>query len=193
MNSGQVFWSARQTAGNPRVETAMAPPKKSGPEIEIHPLLSRLLSKGVGACVFRGYIGPSDREGSIRLYPSLGFLNFFVEIGLKDIVETAPAPTTVLPHNGTVVWVNPDADVVFHGDSVTTVPVRSLRRPEPGATIADISTAPERSQASDHIDIVRGRLRMSVPERSAALRRADCDVCASCRGCASCTSVCQSG
>jgi hypothetical protein len=174
----------------------MAPPKKSGPDIEIHPLLSRLLSKGVEACVFRGYVGPSDSEDSIRLYPSLGCLNFSVEIGLKDIVETAPAPTTVLPHNGTVVWVRNDAEVVFHGDSVTTVPVRSLRRPGPRAPIADTSTTPERSEASDHIDIVRGRLRMTVPapaHRSAAARRGDCDVCASCRGCASCTSVCQSG
>jgi hypothetical protein len=170
-------------------EDAMTSPKKSGPEIEVHPLLSRLLSEGADACVFRGYVGPSERADFIRLYPSLGFLNFSVEIGLKDIVETAPAPTTMLPYNGTVVWVRNDAEVVFHGDSVTTVPVRSLRRTAPATPIADTSTISERSDASNYIDIVRGRLRMTVP----VVRVGAYDVCASCRGCASCTSVCQSG
>jgi hypothetical protein len=172
----------------------MARSKQSGPDIEVHPLLSRLLSQGVDVCVFRGYVGPSEREGFVRLYPSLGYLNFSIEIGLKDVVETAPAPTSLLPHKGTVVWVRNDAEVVFHGDSVTTVPVRSLRRRAPDAVTADTSITPERSQASNYIDIVRGRLRMTVPaRRSAAVVKEDDDICASCRGCASCTSVCQSG
>jgi hypothetical protein len=153
----------------------MASSKKSV-DIEIHPLLSHLLAEGGDECVFRGYVGPSDSEASIRLYPSLGNLNFSVEIARKDIVETAPAPTALLPHNGTVVWVRSDAEVVFHGDTVTTVPVRSLRGPRQGAPI----------------DIVRGRLRISVPAQAAAHRQ-ECDVCASCRGCASCTMTCQSG
>src|SRR6476660_7233874 len=164
----------------------MSPAKQSGRDIEINPLLARLLSHGVDAIVLRGYVGPSKKEGTIRLYPTLGFLNVFIDIGLDDIVETAPAPTTVLPHNGTIVWVRSDAEVVFHGDTVVTVPVRTLRRQR--AAIDQTSAKAPSSDAAKYVDVVRGRLRMSVP--AAALRD---DVCASCRGCASCTSVCQSG
>ena len=164
----------------------MSPAKQSGRDIEINPLLSRLLSHGVDAIVLRGYVGPSKKEGTIRLYPTLGFLNVFIDIGLDDIVETAPAPTTVLPHNGTIVWVRSDAEVVFHGDTVVTVPVRTLRRQR--AAIDQTSAKAPSSDAAKYVDVVRGRLRMSVP---AAALRAD-DVCASCSPCSSCTSVCQS-
>ncbi len=165
----------------------MSPAKQSGRDIEINPLLARLLSHGVDAIVLRGYVGPSKKEGTIRLYPTLGFLNVFIDIGLDDIVETAPAPTTVLPHNGTIVWVKSDAEVVFHGDTVVTVPVRTLRRQR--AAIDQASANAPSSDAAKYVDVVRGRLRMSVP---AARLRAD-DVCASCSPCSSCTSVCQSG
>ena len=164
----------------------MSAAKRSGRDIEINPLLSRLLSHGVDAVVFRGYVGPSKNEGTIRLYPTLGFLNVFVEIGVADVVETTTAPTTALPHNGTIVWVRSDADVVFHGDTVVTVPVRTLRRQRPA--IEQTSAHAPTSDAAKYVDVVRGRLRIGVPAET--LRD---DVCASCRGCASCTSVCQSG
>jgi hypothetical protein len=165
----------------------MSAAKRPGPDLEIHPLLSRLLSHGVDAIVLRGYVGPSKKERTIRLFPTLGFLNVFIEIGLDDIVETAPAPTTVLPHKGTIVWVRSDAEVVFHGDSVVTVPVRTLRRQRPA-----IDQSPAHAPCSDAaqcVDVVRGRLRMTVP---AAAVRGD-DVCASCDPCSSCSGICQSG
>ena len=165
----------------------MPPPKQPQRDLEINPLLSRLLSHDVDAIVFRGYVGPSKKEGTIRLYPTLAFLNVFIEIGLADVVETAPAPTTALPHNGTIVWVRSDAEVVFHGDTVVTVPVRTLRH-QRSATHQTAVNAPS-SDAAKYVEIAPGRLRMSVPATSL---RAE-DVCASCRGCASCTSVCQSG
>ena len=164
----------------------MPPPEQSGRDIEVNPLLSRLLAHGVDAVVFRGYVGPSKKEGTIRLYPTLGFLNVFVEIGLADIVERAPAPTSALPHNGTVVWVKSDAEVVFHGDTVVTVPVRTLRRQRPA--IEQTSAAAPSSDAARYLDVAPGRLRITVP-----VARLRDDVCASCQGCASCTSVCQSG
>lgn len=165
----------------------MRPAEQSGRDVEVNPLLSRLLAHGVDAIVFRGYVGPPKKEGTIALYPTLGFLNVFIEIRLADIVETAPAPTTALPHNGTIVWVRSDAEVVFHGDAVVTVPVRTLRRQRPA--IGETTTTAASSEAAKYVDVVPGRLRMTVPS---ATLRAD-DVCASCRGCASCTTVCQSG
>ena len=77
---------------------------------EPHPLLSRLLeqSEGVGARAFRGYIGPSKAEGSVWLYPSLGDLSFSIEMREADILDTANAPETLLPHGGSVLWVRTD-------------------------------------------------------------------------------------
>jgi len=166
-------------------------PKTSASDIGIHPLLSRLLSHGTAPCVFRGYVGPSDNEGSIRLYPNLGVLNFSIEIVVKDIVETAPAPRTLLPHDGTILWVRADADVVFHGDTVSTVPVRTLCRPR--AAIGETSPNLPPSQSAGYVDLGGGRLQISVPAARGESRD-ERDVCACpCRGCASCTSVCQSG
>lgn len=167
----------------------MLPTDKSEHTLQVNPLLARLLSHGIETCVFRGYVGPSENDGSIRLYPSLGRLNFSIEIRVADIVETAPAPKAALPHDGAVIWVRNDAEVVFHGDTVTVVPVRTLR----GAATAVVGNATV--EAAKHVDIVRGRLRMSVPAAADAslVVRGDCDVCASCRGCASCSGVCQSG
>lgn len=166
----------------------MSPAKKSGPDVDVNPLLSRLLSHGVEASVLRGYVGPSKKEGTVSLYPALGKLNHYIEIDQGDIVETAPAPTNVLPHNGTVVWVKSDAEVVLHGDTVVTVPARTLRRPRPAV---DETTAEQPSpDAADYVDVVRGRLRMSV---RTAVQRSDCSVCASCGPCSSCSGICQSG
>ncbi|WP_214325394.1 hypothetical protein [Nonomuraea sediminis] len=168
----------------------MLPTDKSEHTLQVNPLLARLLSHGVETCVFRGYVGPSENDGSIRLYPSLGRLNFSIEIRVADIVETAPAPKAALPHDGTVIWVRNDAEVVFHGDTVTVVPVRTLRGA--ATAVVDNAVVSGSGEAAKHVDIVRGRLRMSVPAAASVIRD-DCDVCASCRGCASCTSVCQSG
>jgi hypothetical protein len=138
---------------------------------------------GVDASVLRGYVGPSKNNGTVRLYPTLGFLHLYYEINEDDIVDTAPAPTTVLPHNGTIVWVRSDAEVVIHGDTVVTVPVRTLKRSR-----AAVDEAAPSSDAAKYVDVVRGRLRMTVP----AVARGD-DVCASCDPCSSCSGICQSG
>jgi len=153
-------------------------------DLEVNPLLSRLVSHGVESSVFKGYVGPSDDDGAIRLYPSMGFLRFSIEIRRGDIVDTEPAPTSLLPYGGTVVWVRSDAQVVLHGDTVTTVPVRALQRPAPAMTEA--ATTPRVSESGNYVDIERGRLRMSVPAGRLGAGARMCDPgCASCRGCAS--------
>jgi hypothetical protein len=164
----------------------VAAAKKPGNETKVNPLLSRLLSHGVDTSVLRGYIGPSKKDGTIRLYPTLGFLHLYYEIDEDDIVDTAPAPTAALPHDGTIVWVRSDAEVAVHGDTVITVPVRTLKaRPrQANADTADRGG----SDSAKYVDVVRGRLRMSLP-----VMRADDDVCASCDPCSSCSGVCQSG
>jgi hypothetical protein len=156
----------------------MAAAKKPGKDIEVNSLLSRLLSHNVDASVLRGYVGPAKTEGTIRLYPTLGFLHLYYEINEDDIIDTAPAPVTTLPHGGTIVWVRTDAEVVVHGDTVMTVPVRTLKvRARVGRqAAADVS----RSDAGKYVNVVRGRLNMSVPAQKVD------DICASCAPCSSC-------
>ena len=104
--------------------------KQEDHHLRAHPLLSRLLAVGTDVKAFRGYVGP-ERDGKrVRLYPSLGDLGFCIEIDKSDIVASAPAPETLLPHGGTVIWVRPDADVVCRGDRVNTVAARGPRRAE---------------------------------------------------------------
>ncbi len=73
----------------------------------------------------------------MRLYPSLGDLSFSIEINKSDIVASAAAPESLLPHGGTVIWVKPDAEVVCHGDRINTV---AARRPRQAGAL-DVSAA----------------------------------------------------
>ncbi|ANI39402.1 hypothetical protein [Mycolicibacterium vaccae] len=157
-------------------------------KIEVNPLLSRLLSHGVEAGVLRGYVGPAKKPGTVRLYPTLGFLHLYYEIDEDDIVDTAPAPETVLPHGGTILWVRNDADVVIHGDTVLTVPVRTLKSRQHAVPVPPAESAgPDAGRA---VNVVRGRLRMSFPASTTVAE--NCTVCASCAPCSSC-GVCTTG
>ncbi len=156
---------------------------------DVNPLVSRLVEHEGDLSVVRGYVGPSKSKEKVRLYPVLGKLTHFIEINAADIVETAPAPTNVLPHDGIIAWVHSDAEVVLHGDTIVTVPARTLRRRGGGVASVRADAAP--AQAADYVDVERGRLRISVP--AAAEIRSDCEVCASCGPCSSCSGVCQSG
>ena len=60
----------------------------------------------------------------MRLFPSLGDLSFSIEVNKSDIVASAAAPESLLPHGGTVIWVKPDAEVVCYGDQINTVAAR---------------------------------------------------------------------
>ena len=90
--------------------------KPNDQHLRAHPLLSRLLEVGANVRAYRGYVGPDKDSGRVRLYPSLGDLSFSIEINKSDIVASAAAPESLLPHGGTVIWVRPDAEVVCHGD-----------------------------------------------------------------------------
>ena len=153
---------------------------------EPHPILSRLLeqSEGAGARAFRGYIGPSKAEGGVWLYPSLGDLSFSIEIREADILDTADAPETLLPHGGTIVWVRTDAEVVFHGREVTTVAVRSIGL-GPRQEAIDVART-----SGAFVDVQQGRLRLRV--RSRVMDTCASCSCSSCEPHPGCTSTCKS-
>lgn len=109
-----------------------------------------LLDRGAErAMLFRGWVGPSTREGHIRLYPRLGDLSQSLEIARADIIHSTEEPQAVL--GAVVVWVNKDAKIVVH------------RVETPGAPAATALQKP----ASYAGEIRRGRLRMRIRARAA--------------------------
>jgi hypothetical protein len=168
----------------------MPEPKSNPRRLEPLPLLVKLLSssEGADAHVFRGYIGPSSARGRVRLYPSLGDLTFSIEIAEEDIVNSAAAPERLLPYGGTVVWVKRDAEVVFHGEQVTTHVVRSLSRAD-GRTVSEVAS-PTSARASRFVEVRRGRLQIRVRPGSWDTC-ASCS-CSSCGPCKVCSSTCKS-
>jgi hypothetical protein len=156
--------------------------------LRAHPLLSQLLKVGPNVRAFRGYVGPEKDEGRVMLYQSLGDLSFSIEIKKSDIVASAAAPETLLPHGGTVIWVKPDAEVVCHGDRINTV---AARRPQQAAA-PDVSPATvheTQTAAGRLVEVQRGRLNIQLRPRVAS-SCASCS-CSSCETHPSCTSECN--
>jgi hypothetical protein len=172
----------------------MANPTPAHKHLQPHALLGRLLAHGAGADarVFRGYVGPSPANGRVSLYPSLGDLTFSIEIAEKDILESVDAPETLLPHGGTLIWVKRDAEVVFHGQQVRTVAVRSLGHSEArpvARVVSPVGPAAVRTAAARLVEVQRGRLQIQV-RPGIADTCASCS-CASCGPCKLCSSTCN--
>lgn len=155
--------------------------------LQPHPLLSKVLAHGPDVRVFRGYVGPANDRGTISLYPSLADLTVYLEIKAEDIVASAVAPEPLLPHGGTVVWVRPDAEVVSHGERVTTFRARRSRR-DAAMALQAIEAGASETPASNLVEVRSGRLNIQLTPRIN-------DVCASCSPCSSCgvcTTTCSS-
>lgn len=155
--------------------------KPDDDDLRAHPLLSRLLEVGANVRAFRGYVGPDKDNGRVRLYPSLGDLSFSIEIDKSDIVASAAAPESLLPHGGTVIWVKPDAEVVCHGDRINTV---AARRPRQASALDETQTA-----AGRLVEVQTGRLNIQLRPRVMSTC-ASCS-CSSCETHPSCTSTCN--
>ncbi len=167
----------------------MAKQDSEDPHLRAHPLLSRLLAHGADFRAFRGYVGPSKDGGTVTLYPSLGDLTFSLEINERDIVASAAAPESLLPHGGTVVWVKPDAEVVCHGERVNTI---SARRPRNniGREVAVAAVNSDQTAAGRLVEVEAGRLRIRLRPR--VLSTCASCTCSSCTTHPTCTSTCNS-
>ena len=155
----------------------MTSQKPDDHHLRAHPLLSRLLEVGANVRAFRGYVGPEKDSGRVRLYPSLGDLSFSIEINESDIVASAAAPESLLPHSGTVIWVKPDAEVVCYGDRINTVAARRPR--QAGALDVSLANVDEtQTAASRLVEVQAGRLNIQLRPRVMSS-------CASC-SCSSC-------
>jgi hypothetical protein len=164
----------------------MAVQKRDDQHLEAHPLLTRLLDAGPNVRAFRGYVGPDEDSGRVRLYQSLGDLSFNVEIRKSDIVASAAAPESLLPHGGTVIWVKPDAEVVCHGDRIGSVPAR---RPRQTAPAGAASALHETHKSARLVEVQKGRL--SIQLRARVMSTCSSCSCSSCETNPGCKSTCN--
>jgi hypothetical protein len=156
--------------------------------LRAHPLLSKLLEHGPDTRSFRGYVAPTNDERRVTLYPSLGDLTFSLEFDADDIVASAAAPESVLPHGGTVIWVKSGAEVTCRGDQINTVAARQHRRTDRVAPVK-VGADNAGSAAGRLVEVKTGRLTVSLRPRVAS-SCASCS-CASCDPHPSCTSNCN--
>jgi hypothetical protein len=135
----------------------MANQTDPGQSIPVHPLLAKLVAKPGPANVIalKGYVGPSETEDRVTLYPRLGDLSECLEIARTDILAFEPAAETVLPQGGMIVWVNKDTKITH-------------RRAETVKT-----------QAGNFVEVRRGRLRMRLS--APGLHPLHCFPCIHCR------------
>jgi hypothetical protein len=132
-----------------------------------NPLLEKLIAQGADtATVLRGYVGPSAREGYVRLYPRLGNLSESMEVPQADILHSIKEPRSVF--GSIVLWVKKDANIIFH------------RVETPGGAT---SAGPQ----ANTIEVRQGRLRMRIRKRAGSDPR---DTCVSICSCGVCVCLC---
>jgi hypothetical protein len=62
-----------------------------------NPLVTELIAQGAETSIMlRGFIGPSARDGYVRLYPKLQNLSDSVEIARSDVLHSVQAPQSAL-------------------------------------------------------------------------------------------------
>jgi hypothetical protein len=145
----------------------MADQKSPGDALQENGLVAKLLAQGAeNAVAVRGFIGPSKREGYIRVYPRIVDLSESVEIARADVVHSMRA--TQSPEGPVVLWV------------------------KRGATISSNSPAEKLDQpARNMVEVRKGRLRMRMRTAQASdLCFSTCMDCLSWCSCSLCSSTC---
>jgi hypothetical protein len=150
----------------------MATHKASNKDLQQNSRLGKLLEQGPdGVAILRGFIGPSEREGYIRLFASLANTSVSVEIAEADILETGDVLNNQLGKR--IVWVK-------KGTKITVIKTRTTEYGVRSKIPLDQNLASVRRF---------GRLQMEVTP--AALRDTCVSVC-SCGTCqCNCTNACE--
>ena len=110
----------------------MARDKASSKDLQQSSRMGKMLAPGPdGVAILRGFIGPSEREGYIRLFGSLANTSVSVEIAEADIVDTADVLNNQLGKR--IVWVRKGTKITVIKTRTTEYGVRSKisLRPEP--------------------------------------------------------------
>ena len=154
----------------------MAVESALGDVIQENPVLATLLEAGGGELKrYRGYIGRSEKDGCIRLYPRLSNLGTSFEIHGADIVHVEEIPQAFAPFGASLVWVRPDADVA--------------------SRIEAVATRKAAAAATNTVEVRRGRIRMlrQGVARDAVMAGPGENCASYCEDCTSQCEVCMSG
>ena len=144
----------------------MARSKTSRKGLESNARLQEVLVPGAGnVSILRGFIGASDRDGYVRVFPSLADTSVSVDIAEADIVGTADVLNNNLGKR--IIWIKKGALITVTKTRTTEYGVR-----------------PKIAADEDLASVRSGRLHMQV--RSTAGR----DVCVSVCDCSTCESHC---
>jgi hypothetical protein len=145
-----------------------------------NPLVTELIAQGAETSIMlRGFIGPSARDGYVRLYPKLQNLSDSVEIARSDVLHSVQAPQSAL--GAVILWVKKDAKLSLNRAGVPeAMPGRAenLRRRAAGT--------PE-----NMVELRKGRLRMRLrSQQSQNVCFSHCMDCLSWCDCSMCESHC---
>ncbi len=75
-----------------------------------HPLITKNVD---GTYTLYGYLGPVSPGGILKFYADVTYLDYFLEIPVTAIRHHADAPEDMLPHGGTILFVDGEAEIVF--------------------------------------------------------------------------------
>ena len=131
-----------------------------------NPHLEKALTPGAdNVAILRGFIGPSERNGYIRLFASLSDTSISVEIAEADIVNTADVLNNHLGKR--IVWIKKGALITVTKTHATPYGIR-----------------PKVAVHENLADVRSGRLNMQVRARQAN------DTCVSVCSCSTCECHC---
>jgi hypothetical protein len=123
--------------------------------IEANQALAKLLAAGhPGAVFFRGYVGPSQDDKVINLYPSLLDLRRSVEIAREDVVLIQSAAEAGLADGSMIVWVVEQARVTHRRVAIA----------------GDFSKTQAPAIPAGAGEVQKGRLRIQVHNQAASCR-----------------------
>jgi hypothetical protein len=164
-------------------EASMASKGGSVDALRENSLVAQLIERGADTSIMlRGFIGPSARDGYVRLYPKLQNLSDSVEIARSDIVHSVEAPQSAL--GAVILWVKKDAKMSLHRVGV------SESMPAPAERLATFNKRAAGS-SENMVERRRGRLRMRLrPQQAQTLCFSHCMDCISWCDCSTCESHC---
>ncbi len=86
---------------------------KGGGKVRLDDIAARVIAdpaNAQGATLLTGFVGKSDADGRIRIYPDIGF-GYWYDVAEADVLHSVPLSQESSPLGGSHVWVKAGADI----------------------------------------------------------------------------------
>jgi hypothetical protein len=110
---------------------------KGGGKVRLDDIVARVIpdpTSAQGATLLTGFVGKSDAEGRLRIYPDIGF-GWWYDVAEADVLHSVPLSPESSPLGGSHVWIKAGADV-------KTGPSAQAQQPAAGAGAAAFAARP---------------------------------------------------